>query len=111
MELLSLSPSYLRSCGSSVKVPTDWTRRNVTPIFKKGEEEDLWNYRPVTLTPVVLKVLEQILLECILRQMENKEVIGDNRHVYTKGRLCLIYLVAFHFGVTPLVDRRRVTEE
>lgn len=51
------------------------------------------------------KVIEQILLKTVLRHLENVEAIDDSQLGFTKGRLCLIDLVAFSYGVIALVDK------
>ena len=43
------------------QVPADWKHGNVTPIFKKGNKSDPGNYRPISLTSQICKVLESIL--------------------------------------------------
>lgn len=76
--------------------------------FKKGRKEGPGKYRLVSLTTVLGKIVEKILLEVTVRQ--HRDVIRDNQHGFSKVRLCLTYLVASNDGVTASVDNGRAAD-
>ncbi|KAK4824953.1 hypothetical protein QYF61_021641 [Mycteria americana] len=90
------------------EVPVDWRLANVTPIYKKGQKEDPGNYRSVSLTSVLGKVMEQIILSAITWHVQDKQVIRPSQHGFMKGRSCLTNLISFYDKVTRLVMRERL---
>ncbi|GAB0206941.1 hypothetical protein GRJ2_003159700 [Grus japonensis] len=74
-DLLGRIP-WVRRSWRTGEVPEDWRKANVTPVFKKGKKEDWGNYRPVSLTSIPGKVMEQLILKVINKDVEEKKVIG-----------------------------------
>lgn len=105
-----LSMIFEKACKSS-EVSGDWKKGNVTPIFKKSKKDDPGNYQPVNLTSVLWKIKKQILPDATLRHMEEREVIQDNRHGFTKGNSCLANLLAICVDITASVVKGRATDE
>ncbi|PKU42753.1 rna-directed dna polymerase from mobile element jockey- hypothetical protein [Limosa lapponica baueri] len=99
-----VSPLVTRSWLSE-KVPEDWKRANVIPISKRVNEEDPGNCRLVSLTSVLGKVMERIILEAITKRVKDKKVIGNRQHGFMKQKSCLT--VPLYNEITSLVDKRR----
>ena len=80
-----LSAIYQRSWLTG-KVPENWRLADVTPIFKKSCKEDAGNYRPVSLTLVPGKVMQQIILGEIAQHVHGVQGIRPSQHRFMKGR-------------------------
>lgn len=62
------------------------------------------NYRPVSLTLILRKVVEQTVLEIIFKHTKYKIVTKRSQHRFTKGKSLLINLTATHGTITSSVS-------
>ena len=62
------------------------------------------NYRPVSLTSVICKLMESIIKDEIIKHFNIFKLINGSQHRFTKGRSCLTNLLEFFEEVTELTD-------
>jgi hypothetical protein len=75
------------------EIPTDWRKANVTAIFKKGDKRVPGNYRPVSLTSVVCKLMEKLLRRKILNHLQTHSILSENQFGFIEGRSTLLQLL------------------
>ena len=98
-----LSIIFTKSLREKV-VPRDWRTANVVSIFKKGDGTSASNYRPISLTSVVCKMLESILRDAIMEHLLENNLLRSSQHGFMPLRSCLTNLLEFLEEVTKLVD-------
>ena len=64
-------------------VPLDWKTANIMPVFKKGSRICLENYRPVSLTSLLSKVMESLVRDEIVRHLDKHHLITDSARLPT----------------------------
>ena len=70
-------------------LPSDWTKANVSPIFKKGEKSDPSNYRLyISLTCILCKVMEHIIASNITAHFNKHNILDDLQHGFRQKRSC-----------------------
>ncbi|CAL4200284.1 unnamed protein product, partial [Meganyctiphanes norvegica] len=89
---------------NSGECPDDWRTANVTPIHKKGDRTDPSNYRPVSLTSQVCKILESIVRQHIIEHLTANNILSDRQHGFREGRSCLTNLLEIMESWTEILD-------
>ena len=73
---------------SSGIYPDDLKKAKVTPIFKKGEKQDINNYRPVSVLPVITGIFERHISTCLINFLDKHKLIYDNQSGFRRNHSC-----------------------
>ena len=104
-EIAPILTTIYRHSLISGKVPKQWKKANVTPIYKKGEHYQPSNYRPVSLTSVPCKIMEHILVSNIMTHLEDNNILKDNQHGFRKKRSCETQLLELTNHLTSSLEK------
>ena len=85
-------------------VPLECKEANIIPLFKKGSRNKSENYRPVSLTSVICKLLERLIKDHLVDFLVKNKLINPSQHGFLKARSCLTNMLCFLEDVTKWVD-------
>ncbi|XP_074653608.1 uncharacterized protein LOC141907764 [Tubulanus polymorphus] len=68
------------------KIPGNWKEAHVKPIHKKGTTSKAENFRPVSLTSCVCKVMESIVRDKVMLHLLDNNIISPDQHGFVKGK-------------------------
>jgi hypothetical protein len=66
-------------------VPDVWLKSFITPIFKKGNPCDPTNYRPISLTATICKLMETIIKDQLVQHLVNNCLLNKHQHAFIKN--------------------------
>ena len=89
-----LAKLYQVSIDTGV-VPAPWKESVVSPIFKKGSRSLAANYRPVSLTAILCKTMEDLIREAIMDHLTRHKLLSNRQFGFVKGRSTSLQLLNF----------------
>ena len=78
---------------SVAAVPDEWKTAIITPVFKKGDAASVSNYRPISLTCVLSKIMERIISYKLYQYFKAQNVLSAAQHGFMRGRSTCINLL------------------
>ena len=74
--------NYLMEIG---KFPDQLKVGKITPIFKKGDEELMKNYRPVSTLPIIGKIFEKVIYIRLYKYFTSQGILHDKQFGFRKN--------------------------
>jgi hypothetical protein len=87
---------------ASGSFPLDWKRALVTPILKSGPKEEVSNYRPISILPVLSILFERIIHDRLLSF--TIPYISPHQHGFLPGGSCATNLTVLHHHITAAFE-------
>ena len=89
---------------SSGVIPPSFKRAAITPVFKSGDRSVPSNYRPISLTSVISKVLEIIIRKQVSSFIDKKGFLNSTQHGFRSGRSCPSALLNVFDDIMHMLD-------
>ena len=94
---------------SSQRFPESWKVSKVVPLHKKGEAIFPKNYRPVSLLPVLSKVLERVIFEQMISYLEHNQLLHPSHHGFRTGHSTVTALIEMYDQWIEALEKEEVT--
>ena len=89
----------------SGEVPSEWKRSHITPIYKGGPPDDPSNFRPISVVPVLAKILEKIVSDQLSIYLEDNHLLHPHQGAYRSGKSTQDILLVAVDNIVHLLDK------
>ena len=89
---------------SEGSLPPIWKSANVSCIFKSGDKKSASNYRPISITPVICRLLERIIRNAVMSHCIDNNIFSDSQYCFRNRRGCTLQLLKVLDDWTKAID-------
>ena len=90
-------------------IPSDFKSGRVTPLFKSGSASNTDNYRPITILPILSKVLEKCVHDQVMKFLEENNLLCSQQFGFRKHRSTELAATCFVDDIRKGMDRGHYT--
>ena len=84
--------------------PSEWKKGNIVPIHKKGDNQVLKNYRPVSFLPICEKVFERLIFNEMFSFLLENNLVSPNQSGFKPGDSCINQLLSITHEIFQSFD-------
>ena len=87
------------NCKLRKTFPNLWKKANVAPIHKKGDNDLIKNYRPVSLLPISGKIFERLIFSSLFKYIDENELLNPNQSGFHPFDSCVNQLLSINHEI------------
>ena len=76
-------------------MPTEWKVAKVLPLFKPGSTPEIDNYTPISILPILSKILEKKVHKQLVSHLESQNLLFDYQFGFRSNRSCELAVTYF----------------
>nr|CAD2157734.1 unnamed protein product [Meloidogyne enterolobii] len=88
------------------ELPEVWKQSLIKPLLKKGDPRNISNYRPISLTCSLCKILEKIIHSKLLTFFITNNILPESQHGFLKTKSVTTNLLEAHSDWTNALDSK-----
>ena len=85
-------------------LPSEWKLANVTCIFKSGDKTKSSNYRPISITSILCRLLESIIKNEVMEHCKDRDIFTDSQYGFREKRGCILQLLTVFDTWSQYID-------
>ena len=93
---------------TSGTVPNDWKIAKVTPIHKSSSIDDYNNFRPISVLPLLSKILERAVHIQFIQYIESNNILSKYQFGYRKKRSTELATILLADNIRKEIDSRKL---
>ena len=90
-------------------IPSDFKIGRVSAIYKSGDKSQLNNYRPITVLPIISKIMERCVYNQLTDYLEKNNLLSPRQFGFRKGRSTELAATLFFDEVHKAMDKGQLT--
>ena len=85
-------------------LPSEWKKDNIVPCYKKGDKQNVTNYRPVSLLPICRKLFEILIFNEMFSFFLANNLLAPNQSDFKPGGSCINQLLSITHEIYSSFD-------